>query len=105
MDVRSVAGRQRVARRQSADDPHLAPAVGPDGGAIMRDIGTTTASIKMAHRVLNILGEVNAYSLIANTPERIETEESGPARGQHRRHQSQRARGQGAEGRGVGQAA
>ena len=41
-------------------------------GMIMRDVGTTTGSIKMARRVLNILGEVNAYSLIANTPERIE---------------------------------
>ena len=41
-------------------------------GAIMRDVGTTTGSIKMARRVLNVLGEVNAYSLIANTPERIE---------------------------------
>ena len=41
-------------------------------GAIMREVGTETASIRMARRQLNVLGEVNACSVIANTPERIE---------------------------------
>ena len=40
-------------------------------GAIMREVGTKTASIRMAQRQLNSLGEVNAYCVYANHPDRI----------------------------------
>lgn len=40
-------------------------------GAIMREIGTKTASVKMPQRVLNTIGEINAYSTFANDPERV----------------------------------
>ena len=40
-------------------------------GAIMREVGTKTGSVKMPRRVLNNIGEINAYCTVANTPARI----------------------------------
>jgi hypothetical protein len=40
-------------------------------GAIMREVGTKSASIKMAQRQLNAVGEVNACCVHANHPDRI----------------------------------
>lgn len=41
-------------------------------GAIMKEVGTKTASVKMPKRILNTLGEVNAYSCFANDTERLQ---------------------------------
>ena len=40
-------------------------------GAIMREVGTRTASVMMPKRLLNALGEINAYCTVANDPDRI----------------------------------
>ena len=40
-------------------------------GAIMREVGTKTGSVNMPKRVLNNIGEINAYCTVANAPERI----------------------------------
>lgn len=41
-------------------------------GSILKEIGTTKASRRMARRRLNTLGEVNAHSVWANAPDRLE---------------------------------
>ena len=41
-------------------------------GAILREVGTKTASIKMPKRMLNRSGEVNHMRVLANSEERIE---------------------------------
>lgn len=40
-------------------------------GQIMRDCASSSASQKMPERKLNVLGEINAYSVMANDPERM----------------------------------
>jgi len=40
-------------------------------GAMMRECGASSASRRMPKRKLNALGEVNAYSVLANDPDRI----------------------------------
>ena len=40
-------------------------------GAILRDVGNLTGTVKMPKRILNMLGEINAYSVFANNPGRI----------------------------------
>jgi hypothetical protein len=45
-------------------------------GQIMRDCASTSASQKMPQRKLNVLGEVNAYSVLANGPDRMARMES-----------------------------
>ena len=41
-------------------------------GAILREVGVHSASVRIPQRVLNVLGEVNAYSIRTNTHERLE---------------------------------
>ena len=41
-------------------------------GSILKEIGTAKASRRMARRRLNTLGEVNAHSVWANAPDRLE---------------------------------
>ena len=45
-------------------------------GQIMRDCASTTASQKMPQRKLNVLGEINACSVMANDPDRMARMES-----------------------------
>ena len=40
-------------------------------GAILRDVGNLTGTVKMPKRILNVLGEINAHSAFANNPGRI----------------------------------
>ena len=40
-------------------------------GQIMRDCASSSASQKMPERKLNVLGEINAYSVMANDPDRV----------------------------------
>ena len=53
-------------------------------GAILRDVGNLTGTVKMPKRILNMLGEINAYSVFANNPgAHQEAAERGPSRRHH----------------------